>query len=275
MSEFKSWRSYQGFANRICGQNRFIRTLEDEEFLREIVRTSRSRIKKLPTNFPLWRAQLGHTWRPINLEDEAFEIPAAYLPERMKPQTSRATEGRANPKGIPVLYLSTQPHIAMSEVRPWLGSLVSCAEFKTTRPLKIADLCVENQDRFNIHLSECDPLQREKAVWAQIASAFSEPISSKDDTADYVPTQVIAELFKSEGYDGIAYNSAFKDDGYNVALFDLEDAELSACILHEVASLEFSFKECDYPYWIEEDGNMKTISIHVIGPANLSDESNN
>ena len=273
MSEFKSWYSYWGFADRIRRQNRFIRTSEDEEFLLEIVRTSSSRIKKLPKNFSLWRAQLGHTWQPLYQYDESSKIPAAYPPERMKPQKSRATEGRANPKGIPVLYLSTHRRIAMCEVRPWLGSLVSCAEFKTTRPLEIVDLSVDHQERLTIYSSEPDPPQREKVVWANVASAFSEPMSSKDDTADYVPTQVIAELFKSEGYDGIEYKSAFKDDGHNIALFDLADAELSVCNLYRVASLDFLFEERDTPYWINNDGKIETISIEVIGPPNMSDNS--
>ena len=50
---------------------------------------------------------------------------------------------------------------------------------------------------------------------------------------DYVPTQVIAELYKSEGYDGIAYKRAFGDDGYNIAVFNLDDARVKSCVLHD------------------------------------------
>ena len=49
---------------------------------------------------------------------------------------------------------------------------------------------------------EPDPAEREKAVWAHIGQAFSEPMTRRDDSADYVPTQIIAELFKREGFDG-------------------------------------------------------------------------
>ena len=178
----------------------------------------------MPKDFGLWRAQPGHDWRPFH-EDGRYigKIPAAHPPKRMKPPEDRATEGRANPKGIPVLYLATQPQTAMSEVRPGLGSLVSCAQFKTVRPLKIVDFSVYHGRETVFHFSEPDPPQKEKSVWIQIDRAFSEPTTFGDNTADYVPTQMIAELFKSERYDGIAYKSTFDDDGYNVALFDLAD----------------------------------------------------
>ena len=162
-----------------------------------------------------------------------------------------ATEGRANPKGIPVLYLSTHRNTAMSEVRPWLGSLVSCAHFKTTKPLKIIDLSVYHRRGVVFYFDEPDASEREEAVWTDIGRAFTEPMAPADTTADYVPTQVIAELFKSEGCDGLAYKSAFGDDGYNIALFDPADAELTSCTLFEVKSLEFQFEQND-TYWIKK-----------------------
>ena len=62
------------------------------------------------------------------------------------------------------------------------------------------------------------------------------------------------------------------DNGYNIALFNLADAELTTCV-HQVKSLEFTFDQTDNPYWIEEDGIMKTLSIDVIGPAGPSSGS--
>ncbi len=274
MNDFKSWNSYRLFANRARRENRFIRTVEDEEFLREVVRTSKTRIQELPAESGLWRAQRGHDWRPLRQGDEFIDdIPAAYPPARMKPLQGRATEGRANPKGIPVLYLSTRRKTALSEVRPWLGSLVSCAHFRTTRPLSIVDLSVYHQDGFVSYFSEPDASKREKAVWTQIDRAFSEPTTSADDAADYVPTQVIAELFKQEGRDGIAYKSAFGGNGYNIVLFDPADAELTSCTLYKVKSLKSSFEQTDNPYWVEKDGALKTISVEAVAPASPSDET--
>jgi hypothetical protein len=63
------------------------------------------------------------------------------------------------------------------------------------------------------------------AVWADIAYTFREPVTRDDDYADYAPTQVIAELFRAEGFDGLAYRSGFGLDRFNVALFDVEAAK--------------------------------------------------
>ena len=111
------------------------------------------------------------------------------------------------------------------------------------------------------------------SVWTQIDRAFSKPTTSADDAADYVPTQVIAELFKSEGYGGIAYRSAFGEDGYNIVLFDTDDANLTSCGLFEVKSLEFSFKEADNLYWVKEDGTKKSVSVEVVGLTQPADGS--
>ena len=274
MNEFKSWNSYRHFANRVRRKARFIRTSEDDNFLREVLRTAKSRIKEVPADFGLWRAQLGHGWRPIYQDGQYIDdFPAAYPPDRMKPLEGRATEGRANPKGIPVLYLSTHNKTAMSEVRPWLGSLVSCALFRTTRPLKIVDFSVYHRCGVVFYFSEPDASKREEAVWTQIDRAFSEPTTPADDTADYVPTQVIAELFNSEGCDGIAYKSAFGDKGYNIVLFDPADAELTSCALFEAKSLKFRFEQSDNPYWVEKDGATKTISVEEVAPAPQPDET--
>ena len=268
MSGFKSWRSYRQFANRVRRKGRFFRVPDDDEFLREVLRTSESRVRELPAEVGLWRAQIGYEWRAHYEGDlEVGDIPAAYSPDRMKPLQDRATEGRANPKGIRVLYLSTRRKTAMSEVRPWLGSLVSCAHFKTTRPLRIVDFSVRHDSGFVWwYVDEPDETKRETAVWTQIDQAFSEPTTVADDTADYVPTQVIAELFKNEGYDGIAYKSAFGKKGYNIVLFDPSDAELSFCALYEATALKFSFEQRDNPYWVDKNGAAATPTVEDIAP---------
>ena len=272
MQGFKFWYSYRNFAKRIQRHSRFVRSSEDKEFLREVLNSSESRVLELPSRTILWRAQLGHEWRRPNDHQPDLEIPAAYSRERMKPQKDRAMEGRVNPKGIPVLYLSTDGETATSEIRPWLGSLVSYARFKTTRTLQIVNLSQSGtDDTFRFHFNKPTAEERDQAVWTHIELAFSEPVNPNDESASYAPTQAIAELFKSEGYDGIKYRSRLVDDGYNIVLFDLADANLVDCALYEVKSLKYSFEKFDDPYWIDEDGRKKTMVIEVVGPATKSD----
>ncbi len=137
----------------------------------------------------------------------------------------------------------------MSEVRPWIGSLVSLALFKIVRPLKIID-CTRGHSKRPLFLSEPAAERREAAVWAHIDRAFSEPTTRMEDRADYAPTQVLAEMFRENGHDGVAYKSSFGiDDGYNVALFDLNAAECVNRTLYSVKRAKFEFKQEDDTQW--------------------------
>lgn len=168
----------------------------------------------------------------------------------MKPLKAEAKEGRANPKGIPYLYTSNRKEIAIAEVRPWLGALLSVGQFKITRDLLIIN-CSMNENKHIFYLEEPDPQEREKAVWSDIDRAFSRPVSMNDSSADYVPTQILAELFKAEGFDGIAYRSAF-GEGFNIAIFDIDVAELINCFLFEVKDIKLNFKEAASPYFVKK-----------------------
>ena len=79
----------------------------------------------------------------------------------------------------------------MAEVRPWIGSYVSIAQFSVMREVRVVN-CTTDDHRSMIYASEPEPEERERAVWRDIDRAFSQPVSSADDTADYSPTQVIA-----------------------------------------------------------------------------------
>ena len=83
--------------------------------------------------------------------------------------------------------------------------------------------------------------------------SFSEPLERSDDVAEYIPTQVVAELFKREGYDGIAYKSAFGEKGYNICLFDVDAAVLDYCRLHKVKGINFDFGEHVEEYWVKSE----------------------
>ena len=78
-------------------------------------------------------------------------------------------------------------------------------------------------------------------------NAFSIPTSNTDFNSDYVPTQIIAELIKSLGYDGIAYKSSLAS-GHNIALFDIKLANISECDIFEVKKVDFGFKSVENQY---------------------------
>ena len=79
-------------------------------------------------------------------------------------------------------------------------------------------------------------------MWKSIDEAFSRPISVNDNVADYVPTQIITEVFRKEGLDGVAYRSAL-GPGHNIAIFNLNAADIASRHLCTVTSLKIVVEE--------------------------------
>ena len=182
---------------------------------------------KANPEYRLWRAQLGCCWREDVRGGETFKVPHAYLPERMKPRPELATDGRVNPKGIACLYLATCKKTATLEVRPLIGSYVSLGQFKVLRAIRVVD-CTVGMDApaKRRRATRTVPQDAETTVWLDINDAFSKPVERGDSSLDYVPTQILAETFKRHGFDGVAYKSSYGEEGLNVALFDIEAADL-------------------------------------------------
>ncbi|MEH0196323.1 RES family NAD+ phosphorylase [Caulobacter sp. CCNWLY153] len=251
---FPSWRSYWLFERSVTREFRYVRPPEVEAFLQAVLVTSQSRKIDIPRGSLFWRAALGHDWRAYNscIDDE---VPCAHPPARMKPLPDKASDGRANARGIPCLYMATSKTTAMAEVRPWIGSKVSVGQFRTNRPLSVVD-CSRRHDAspffLDLEIGNGEPSSEERteAVWTHIDKAFAEPMTRSDDQADYAATQILAELFKSAGFDGVVYKSNFGKDGYNIALFDPNAADLIKCGLFELKAIEPDFKASDDFYYV-------------------------
>lgn len=198
MAHFKASTDYKQFSMLRTHTNRYIQDSHSAKFLPAVLDTAKARIIDLPKGTVLWRAQLGEADpRPYEWE-EGFAMDYSsqpHPPERMKPRRDMVTESRANPKGIPYLYLATDRDTAMAEVRPWLDADISVAEFHTMRDLKLIDCSVHDNEAFH-QLGKTDPVAIERIVWADIDIAFSNPVTESDYSVGYVPTQIIAELFK-------------------------------------------------------------------------------
>ncbi len=254
MAEFESWRSYETFADYVMRKSRYTRDPRTQAFLAAVLSTSETRRKTVSADTIFWRAQQGHGWRTERAnrdeEGEAFEyeIPAPHDPPRMRPRLNAAPEGRVNPKGIPCLYIATDRETAMAEVRPWLGLAVSAGQFKTKRDLVVIDCSVLHGTTRDWYFEEPPGKEREKAVWAGIDYAFSKPVNPDDSTAEYAPTQILAEMFRDNGADGVVYKSLL-GAGHNVAFFDVDAAELINCFLYEPRSIAFTFDEIAGPYF--------------------------
>jgi len=266
---FASWRSFMEFKSEVSTRRRFMPSDESRAFLDTLAATAKDRVRRLAAEKRLYRAQVAH--HDVE-EPEVGPIAGPALPWRMMPRSDAASDGRANPEGIPRLYMADNRHTALAEVRPWIGSLVSIAVLETSRDLAIVDCRVEGDERFPFKLLDrvATPEEAEEEVWRQVSRAFREPVTRGDDRAGYAATQIIAELFERQGYDGVAYGSGFGKDTTNFALFDVTVAKPIYCEIQEVRDVRFEFTETGRPYYVQQDEEGKTVLVRnvitAVGP---------
>src|SRR5262249_23227383 len=145
MSEFESERAYTWFARAVMHTCRFVHSDKVRAFLKMVLETSVSRLTDVKAGQIYYRAQYGCDWRTIErsfyADDAKYRTrrQTAFSAERMRPKAEFVGDGRANPSGIPYLYMANTPTTAMAEVRPWIGSPISLAHFRVVRDLSLVD----------------------------------------------------------------------------------------------------------------------------------------
>ena len=254
--EFASWDSYWEFEAAVRRGQRYVWSREVQKFLEAVRSTAKKREFPIAKNTPLFRAQVGWAQEGEVLGDGTVSDPIAFEAERMKPDANLTPDGRVNAAGIPVLYLAVHKETAIAEVRPKIGTRVSVSQFRTTRKLKALDLTREyGKFRFAGFLAgeAADAKEKRKSVWNRIDNAFSQPVTGNDDPAAYVPTQILAEVFRDEGYEAITYRSRFGKKGYNVVIFDLDNADPVDGRPYEVKKIKVAAKRVG-DVWRHEAG---------------------
>jgi hypothetical protein len=250
MSKTLTWGDYQQFRKELQNKGRYFRTDWASGYLGALKHTCKKRIIIITQDTELWRSRLEGSLVPCAPDDTAIQ---AYSCDEMAappPNLSRAS--RIGVTGIPVLYLSSDKDTAMSEVRPWKDQRVSLAKLRVTKDLNIVDCHQSGLDGTIADVDKLWPLaslrrkeitpdsEHEDIAWTWIDYAFSKPVSQLDDPLEYIPTQVIAEFFKTEGYDGIKYRSSVAL-GYNVALFDVNAAKVFETMLYYTNGISYRF----------------------------------
>lgn len=129
------------------------------------------------------------------------------------PPSEKATEGRANPKGISYLYATKDVKTAVLELRPQMGKDYSVATIEMIDEAKVYDLTRSLGDENGNDSILGTQLHR-------VSEEFSKP--NMGDTLDYVPTQYLCEYIKKLGFDGLIYKSAVSATGKNVLLFNTD-----------------------------------------------------
>ena len=137
------------------------------------------------------------------------------------PPKRRSSHGRANPAGIPYLYLGSLPETAVAEIRPHTGEWACVAEF-TIPEIKAVDL--RNPRRLVSPFiladsSEIGQLRADLPFLERLGEELTRPVQPTGAAIDYIPSQYLCEFTKKSGFDGIVYRSSVSD-GINLALFN-------------------------------------------------------
>ena len=148
------------------------------------------------------------------------------IDEMSAPPKHVASQGRANPAGIPYLYLASTPDTAVSEIRPHTGQFASVADFTISKELKILDLRNPRSTVSPFLLSdenEIALLRGDIEFLVHLGNELTKPVLPHAAAIDYIPSQYICEFIKKCGHHGVTYTSSV-GEGVNLALFDPNNA---------------------------------------------------
>lgn len=166
-------------------------------------------------NVALYRARLHHQSGLTVYESEQMACPPKEL----------ALGGRANPLGVPFLYLSDNPETVVYEVRASYLDELSIGTFKLKKeigPINLVDF-TEDTPLFQPNTSTINKTIKGKLLRQRISADLSKPMRRYDSELEYIPTQFICEFIKVfTGAFGIRFSSSLHPSGNNVVLFDQE-----------------------------------------------------
>jgi hypothetical protein len=183
------------------------------EFLDQVISFLRESEVELDTDDGFIRAQKGgdlveNCWLDENQEISGIR---AFQEVRMIPDLSFCGEGRFHRKGEAGFYFAAEVDTAVKEMRPRRGLEFSIAYFSPKRKLKLVHVAPSEwslSDRMSEAMGgKLSTEKMEAKVKAFIYRLCSDPTSELLKN-EYVPTQLIAERLRDEGYDGIVYDSA-------------------------------------------------------------------
>jgi hypothetical protein len=141
------------------------------------------------------------------------------------PPPEAATTGRMNAHGISVFYGATDAMVALSEVRPPVGSKVVVARFRLLQPVRLLDVEALREVNTTGSVFDRDFLPRlERAKFLKwLSRRITMPVMPDDQPYEYLATQAVADFLATNAnppLDGILYPAVQGGKGkLNVVLF--------------------------------------------------------
>lgn len=224
-NQLESWAE---FSKEIRSRNRYFpQTRLDREVLREALLGS---VANLSASTRLFRARVVPPGRTLGASE--MGAPPPHL----------ASAGRANPVGIPYLYLATREETTIYETRVANHSKVAIATFVLSADLKLLNLAdLEPPDFYSVENALVAVLYYR--YLHELSRELRRPVDASDHYVDYIPTQYLCEMAKSTGLDGVIYLSSLDRDGRNVVLFDIDAAGVASVKIVKVTELTAVWSE--------------------------------
>ncbi|QKC83493.1 MULTISPECIES: RES family NAD+ phosphorylase [unclassified Mesorhizobium] len=188
------------------------------------------RLRQLLDHLPA--ADLPRKWfrARIRAGDEIYEIDKMGAPPKRL-----ASHGRANPAGIPYLYLGSMPETAAAEIRPHTGEVACVADF-TIPEIQAVDLRNPRKLVSPFILEDAGAIGQLRAdlpFLERLGEELTRPVLPSGAAIDYIPSQYLCEFIKKSGFDGVVYRSSVSD-GINLALFDPTKAQGGGVSIYNV-----------------------------------------
>jgi hypothetical protein len=156
-----------------------------------------------------------------------------------KPEKYFSTAGRANPQGIPYLYLSKALETTLYEARATFLDNISIGTFRIKDNVELT--LVDFTQKFSPFTQEGQIINftKEKLIKDAISKDLSRPLRRYDSELEYIPTQFICEFirFNIEA-DGIQFKSSLEKEGVNIVLFDQSKVECIDVEVHQITEVK-------------------------------------
>lgn len=224
----KAENTWDWFAHHLKHDRRFIigedpggGIVRPEKWLKEAIEILDVE-KCFPAGTKFFRGRLGCAYGGFFNSAQPFPSNEMAAPPRRF-----ASASRANPEGIPVLYIGTTPQVAVAEAGRSPGATVSVRAVKTIEYLKVVDLTEVPALGDPLGRENFASIYRYRRILLRLNEELSKPIHSSEAKVEYIPTQYLAEAIRVIGYDGIYYKSCMQPNGHNLVIFDPRKAEFT------------------------------------------------
>ncbi len=215
-----------------------------ESFKEEIKKGNRfffnnkANLQSIENILPIRGYSKGKIFYRSRISDYEFGHPVDKMG---KPPYKLSKSGRANPKGIPYLYLAQSIETTMYEARATFLDYVSIGKFVLEEDINVISLRTSYQVSPWSDFSLEDYIKN-KQLLDRFETDLAKPLRRQDNELDYLPTQYLCEYIKSLGYDGVEYGSSLHDGGINLVVFNDEKLTCKSVEVHEVSKIEILSK---------------------------------